>query len=104
VHHRQIGVLADGIRCDQPCALDDPGLDHGARVLEPIADQIGEAGQSAVVERANCFRHRNPKATLHQLRAQVGRIADDDVRRRPIDRCLVIGDNGVLALYGVERL
>ena len=53
VHDRQVGVLADRIGCDQARARQFTRLDQGARVLEPVADQVGEAREPAIIERAD---------------------------------------------------
>ena len=99
-----VRAAPDGVGRDEP----GPGRlargDLPARLLEPVADQVGFRRHAAGVGREHPRHVVLAQVRDQQLAAQERRVADHDVGRRPLRLGAVRRQDRVTALDRVQRL
>ena len=98
LHYGKVCVLADGVSRDKPGTLCAALFDHFTSVLEPVANQIGEPRQSAIINGTDLFGFLHTDFPFHQLCAQIWRVSNYCVGFRPDHGCTV------WVYYGVTLL
>ena len=79
LEHLAIGSAANALRGDQSHGAHLLALDHRARLLKPIGDQIGLGGHAIFIELEQSIHIRVAQVAPQHLAAQKRRIADDEI-------------------------
>jgi hypothetical protein len=104
LQHGAVGPTPDRIRGDQPGR---PGLacdDLGARLLEPIDDQVGPGRHTAGIEPVEGCEIGVTQGVAFLAPPQKRRIPHDDIRRRPFWFRPIRIHDGIPLLDGIQRL
>ena len=94
----------DRVRGDQPGRPGLAGDDLGARLLEPIDDQVGPGRHTAGIEPVERLEIGIAQGAAFLAATQKRRIPNDHIRRRPVGLGPVGVQNRVALLDGVQGL
>ena len=101
--HLAVGAAANGVGGNEAGGLQFSGGDLRAGFLEPVGDEVGAAGNAAVVGLAQRFDVVVAEFAAHDLVAEERRVADDDVGGRPFGFAAVRVEQRVAVFDAVER-